>query len=207
MTSFVKIWVINSAVQQIVLLSQNTGEEWQVVTSQEAAGTQTFWTDLLSLHLTHAPKAELPLWKGGSEKTASARALGSEERQCDLDRKITFTQPTSSSVTEHAALLSSPDNQAWCFEARINPLFLTSLPFFLETCSVLVLCILTWFLLEYLFQKTHPYCSTVQPIAMKRKNNKILKDKSGILSAILGSNLNLKGFFGPSKKYFLPVSQ
>jgi len=58
---------------------------------------------------------------------------------------------------------------------------------------MLVLCISIWFLFEYLFQKTHPYCSRVQPIAMKRNNNKILKDRSSILSAILGSNLNLKG--------------
>lgn len=115
--------------------------------------------------------------KGGSEKTASARAVGSEGRQCDPDRKITFTQPKSSSVTVHAALLSFfslPDNQAWCFEASINPLFMT-LPIFLEKCSVLVLCMPIWFLFEYLFQKTHPYCSTVQPIAMKRKIIKSLR--------------------------------
>lgn len=207
MTSFVKIWVLSSAVQQTVLLSQNAGEEWQDVTSQEAAGTWTFWVHLLSLHLTHAPGAEPPLWNGESEKTDSAHALGSEGRQCDLDRKIAFTQPKSSSVTDHAATLSffsSLDNRAWCFEANINPLFLTSLPIFLEKCSVLVLCIPKWFLFEFLFQKTHPYCSTVQPIAMKRKNNKILKDRSGILNAILGSNLNLKGFFGQSKKIFSP---
>lgn len=132
---------------------------------------------------------EPPLRKEESEKTASAHALGSGGRQCDLDRKTAFTQPKSSAVTDHAALLSffsSPDNQAWCFEVNINPLFLTSLPIFLEKCSVLVLCIPIWFLFEYLFQKTHPYCSTVQPIAMKRKNNKILKDRSGILSARLG---------------------
>lgn len=122
---------------------------------------------------------------------------------------IAFTQPKSRSVTDPAAPLSffhSPDSDMVLWREHKY----TSLDFFVYPFGkvlVLVQCIPIWFLFEYLFQKTHPYCSTVQPIAMKRNNNTILKDRSGILSAILGSNLSLKGFYTSSKKYFLPVSQ
>lgn len=87
MTSFVKMWVISSGVQQNVLVSQNAAEEWQNAASQEAAGTRTFWLYLLSLHLTQAPRAEPTLGRGEPEKTASADAQGSGGKQCDLDKK------------------------------------------------------------------------------------------------------------------------
>ena len=87
MTGFVKMWVTSSAVQQNVPVLQNAGEERQGAAFQAAAGTRTSWLWLLSLHLTHVPRAEPPLGKGAPEKAASAGARGSEGRWGDLGKK------------------------------------------------------------------------------------------------------------------------